>query len=159
MAEKVLYWAWSAIAQPEYFLRKGRHHESNHQRRGQTCGRLHSHRLPYHQRHPLRLRRNEGPGLPRHCRAGLYTGRLCPELPHGKKKTIGFIVPDISNKFFGTIIESAENYLSTKGYHLIIANTKENVEREETNLRLLTADWWTGFWWPAPWTTSGILIL
>lgn len=57
----------------------------------------------------------------------------------GKKKTIGFIVPDISNKFFGTIIESAENYLSAKGYHLIIANTKENMDREETNLRLLTA--------------------
>ena len=57
----------------------------------------------------------------------------------GKKKTIGFIVPDISNKFFGTIIETAENYLSAKGYHLIIANTKENMEREETNLRLLTA--------------------
>lgn len=57
----------------------------------------------------------------------------------GKKKTIGFIVPDISNRFFGTIIESAENYLSEKGYHLIIANTKENMEREETNLRLLTA--------------------
>ncbi len=57
----------------------------------------------------------------------------------GKKKTIGFIVPDISNKFFGTIIESAENYLSAQGYHLIIANTKENMDREETNLRLLTA--------------------
>ena len=57
----------------------------------------------------------------------------------GKKKAIGFIVPDISNKFFGTIIESAENYLSTQGYRLIIANTKENMEREETNLRLLTA--------------------
>lgn len=57
----------------------------------------------------------------------------------GKKKTMGFIVPDISNKFFGTLIESAENYLSTQGYHLIIANTKENMEREETNLRLLTA--------------------
>ena len=57
----------------------------------------------------------------------------------GKKKTIGFIVPDISNKFFGTIIESAENFLSAKGYHLIIANTKENMDREETNLRLLTA--------------------
>ena len=57
----------------------------------------------------------------------------------GKKKTVGFIVPDISNKFFGTIIESAENYLSANGYHLIIANTKENMEREETNLRLLTA--------------------
>jgi len=57
----------------------------------------------------------------------------------GKRKTIGFIVPDISNRFFGTIIESAENYLSDKGYHLIIANTKENMDREETNLRLLTA--------------------
>lgn len=57
----------------------------------------------------------------------------------GKKKTIGFIVPDISNRFFGTIIESAENCLSARGYHLIIANTKENMDREETSLRLLTA--------------------
>ena len=52
---------------------------------------------------------------------------------------MGFIVPDISNKFFGTIIESAENYLSTQGYHLLLANTKENMDREETSLRLLTA--------------------
>ena len=57
----------------------------------------------------------------------------------GKKKTIGFIVPDISNKFFATMIESVENYLSSHGYHLIIANTKENPEREETNIRLLAA--------------------
>ena len=32
-----------------------------------------------------------------------------------------------------------ENYLSEHGYHLIIANTKEDADREETNLRLLTA--------------------
>ena len=57
----------------------------------------------------------------------------------GKKKTIGFIVPDISNKFFATMIESVENTLSQAGYRLIIANTKENVEREENNLRLLSA--------------------
>ena len=57
----------------------------------------------------------------------------------GKKRTVGFIVPDISNKFFGTIIESVENYLSSHGYHLIIANTKEDADREETNIRLLTA--------------------
>jgi len=57
----------------------------------------------------------------------------------GKKKTVGFIVPDISNKFFATMIEAVEHFLSTKGYHLIIANTKENIEREETNIRLLTA--------------------
>ena len=57
----------------------------------------------------------------------------------GKKKIIGFIVPDISNKFFATMIESVENYLSMHGYHLIIANTKEDMDREETNVRLLTA--------------------
>ena len=57
----------------------------------------------------------------------------------GKKRTVGFIVPDISNTFFGTIIESVENYLSARGYHLIIANTKEDADREETNIRLLTA--------------------
>lgn len=57
----------------------------------------------------------------------------------GKKKTVGFIVPDISNKFFATMIESVETYLSAHGYHLIIANTKEDPAREETNIRLLTA--------------------
>ena len=57
----------------------------------------------------------------------------------GKKKTVGFIVPDISNKFFGTMIETVENHLSAQGYHLIIANTKEDADREETNVRLLTA--------------------
>jgi len=57
----------------------------------------------------------------------------------GKKKTVGFIVPDISSKFFGNMIESVENYLSAHGYHLIIANTKEDADREETHLRLLTA--------------------
>lgn len=57
----------------------------------------------------------------------------------GKKKTVGFIVPDIANKFFATMIESEENCLSAHGYHLIIANTKEDMAREETNIRLLSA--------------------
>lgn len=57
----------------------------------------------------------------------------------GRKHTIGFIVPDISNKFFATMIEAVENTLAAQGYHLIIANTKENPEREEKNLRLLSA--------------------
>lgn len=57
----------------------------------------------------------------------------------GKKKTIGFIVPDISNQFFATMIESVERYLAAQGYHLIVANTNEDMEREETNIRLLSA--------------------
>jgi len=57
----------------------------------------------------------------------------------GKKKTVGFIVPDISSKFFGNMIEAVESCLSAQGYHLIIANSKEDAEREEKNIRLLTA--------------------
>ncbi|MBE6964248.1 MAG: LacI family transcriptional regulator [Ruminococcaceae bacterium] len=57
----------------------------------------------------------------------------------GRKQTVGFIVPDISSKFFGNMIEAVETYLSARGYHLIIANTKEDADREETHLRLLTA--------------------
>ena len=57
----------------------------------------------------------------------------------GKKKTIGFIVPDISSKFFGNMIEAVESCLAAQGYHLIVANTKESAEREENNIRLLTA--------------------
>jgi len=57
----------------------------------------------------------------------------------GKKRTVGFIVPDISNRFFTTLIESVEDVLAQAGYHLIIANTREDMDREETSLRLLSA--------------------
>jgi len=57
----------------------------------------------------------------------------------GKKKTVGFIVPDISSKFFGNMIEAVESCLAAQGYHLIIANSKEDADREENNIRLLTA--------------------
>ncbi|MDY3282336.1 LacI family DNA-binding transcriptional regulator [Dysosmobacter sp.] len=57
----------------------------------------------------------------------------------GKKHTVGFIVPDISNKFFATMIESVESVLAQAGYHLIIANTKEDMTREENSIRLLSA--------------------
>ena len=37
------------------------------------------------------------------------------------------------------MIETAEDYLSAHGYHLIVSNSKESMEREENNIRLLTA--------------------
>ena len=57
----------------------------------------------------------------------------------GRRETVGFIVPDVSNKFFGTMIEAMERYLAEQGYHLLIANTREDPQREERYLRLLTA--------------------
>lgn len=53
----------------------------------------------------------------------------------GRKKTIGFIVPDISNKFFASVIESVEEVVSEQKFHLIIANTRETKQRELAHLR------------------------
>ena len=77
----------------------------------------------------------------------------------GKKKIIGFIVPDIANKFFATMIESVEKYLSANGYQLIIANTRENMDREETNIRLLTAGLVDGLLVAAPERDDGRRIV
>ncbi len=55
----------------------------------------------------------------------------------GRKNLIGFIVPDIANSFFSTIIEEVENTISNKNYKLIVANTHETPQREVDNIRLL----------------------
>ena len=57
----------------------------------------------------------------------------------GKKNIIGFVVPDISNQFFARLIETVESSISAEGFHLIIANTQENKERELQHLRYLTS--------------------
>lgn len=57
----------------------------------------------------------------------------------GKKNIIGFVVPDISNQFFARLIEAVEESISAEGFHLIIANTRENKERERQHLRYLTS--------------------
>lgn len=57
----------------------------------------------------------------------------------GKKRLIGFIVPDISNHFFSTLIDQVETVLSQYGYNLIVANTRETKERELTQLRFMAS--------------------
>ena len=50
---------------------------------------------------------------------------------------IAFVVPDIANAFFATLIEEVENIIAEKGYRLIVVNTKETQSREIENLRAL----------------------
>ena len=40
----------------------------------------------------------------------------------GKMNVIAFIVPDIANPFFSTLIDEIETVLASKGYKLIILN-------------------------------------
>lgn len=53
----------------------------------------------------------------------------------GKSKTIGFVLPDISNHFFSSLVEIIENYLSAHSYHLIIAISRENFKLELEHLQ------------------------
>ncbi|MDL2294377.1 LacI family transcriptional regulator [Ruminococcaceae bacterium OttesenSCG-928-D13] len=60
-------------------------------------------------------------------------------LKTGKTNMIGFIVPDISNLFFATIIQQVEAVLGLRDNNLIIVNTKETPAKEQAHLRNLTS--------------------
>lgn len=49
----------------------------------------------------------------------------------GRTNTIGVIVPDISNVFYGTLCKAIEQEAYDKGYNLIISNTYEDVQKEK----------------------------
>lgn len=57
----------------------------------------------------------------------------------GKRCTIGFIIPNIANSFFSTIIEEIETVIGQKGYSLLLSNTKESKERELNAIRTLSS--------------------
>ncbi len=57
----------------------------------------------------------------------------------GKKNTIAFILPDISNSYFANIAKAIEATLSENGYSLILANTNESIQSEIEHLKYMTA--------------------
>ncbi|SDM63033.1 LacI family DNA-binding transcriptional regulator [Acetanaerobacterium elongatum] len=57
----------------------------------------------------------------------------------GRKNLIGFIVPDIANEFFSTIIEEVEGVIGKENFKLIVSNTKETKSREAENIRVLAS--------------------
>ncbi len=48
----------------------------------------------------------------------------------GKKNLVAFIIPDVANAFFATLIDEIETVLAEKGISLLILNTKESKEKE-----------------------------
>lgn len=63
----------------------------------------------------------------------------------GKKQLIAFVVPDIANAFFATLIEEVETVLASEGYKLIIQNTKETKKRELDNINVASSGLVDGF--------------
>lgn len=45
-------------------------------------------------------------------------------------KTIGMIVPDVTDFFFSKVVEGVETYLNSLGYMILLCNSKHSVEKE-----------------------------
>ncbi|WP_294079323.1 LacI family DNA-binding transcriptional regulator [Proteiniphilum sp. UBA5384] len=64
---------------------------------------------------------------------------LAKGLKMGHSKSIGLIVADISNVFFGTLALHIQNYAEKEGYTVIIGNTNEKLEEMEKIIAFLNS--------------------
>ncbi|MBS4207394.1 LacI family DNA-binding transcriptional regulator [Bacillus sp. FJAT-50079] len=55
---------------------------------------------------------------------------VAKSLRTSKSKTIGVLVPDITNEFFAKIVLAIENYCDPRGYSVFICNSAENENKE-----------------------------
>ena len=67
------------------------------------------------------------------------TNFVAKSLRTNQSKTIGIIVPDITNEYFASIALAIENFYSPKGYSIYIYNTSEDPEKERLLIRDLEA--------------------
>ncbi|MDA8204091.1 MAG: LacI family DNA-binding transcriptional regulator [Chloroflexi bacterium] len=63
--------------------------------------------------------------------------QLARSLKSGSSRTIGVLVPDISNPFFADVVKGVESVMRADEYSLLLCNTDENVERERAIVRTL----------------------
>ncbi len=70
---------------------------------------------------------------------------LAKGLKMGKSRTIGLIVADVSNLFFGTLALHIQIYAEQKGYSVIIGNTNEQLNAMENLMNFLYARQVEGF--------------
>ncbi|HUI32789.1 MAG TPA: LacI family DNA-binding transcriptional regulator [Dysgonamonadaceae bacterium] len=70
---------------------------------------------------------------------------LAKGLRIGKSKTIGLVIADISNVFFGTLALHIQEYAEKEGYAIIIVNTNERFDKMEKLMQLLKARQVDGF--------------
>jgi LacI family transcriptional regulator, galactose operon repressor len=63
-------------------------------------------------------------------KVGYKPNSVAKALKEGKTNTIGYLVPDISNPFYGNIARKIEQQLDNTPYQLIIGSTDESEQKE-----------------------------
>lgn len=64
---------------------------------------------------------------------------LARKFKTGSRDTVGFLVPDIANGYFATLIEQVEDILQAHEFRLLVSNTRDEVARELDSLRMLSS--------------------
>lgn len=57
-----------------------------------------------------------------------------------RTKTIGLIIPDITNPFFPAVVRSIEQCAAANGYTIILCNTDSSPEKEDSSISTLIAN-------------------
>jgi DNA-binding LacI/PurR family transcriptional regulator len=65
---------------------------------------------------------------------GYRPSMLASSLRTGRTNTIGVMITDITNPFFGQLIHGIEEVLSSAGYGILLANTNDDLEKETSYL-------------------------
>ena len=68
---------------------------------------------------------------------GYEPNLLAASLRRGSSLTIGFIVPDLRNPLFGSIVTAAQDELSQQGYAAVITTSSSDPDRDADMARLL----------------------
>jgi DNA-binding LacI/PurR family transcriptional regulator len=55
--------------------------------------------------------------------------------PSARHKTIGLVLRDLRSPFFSLIVHSVEEHASSLGYNLLLSNSSEKIEKEESQIR------------------------
>jgi len=67
---------------------------------------------------------------------GYYPNLLARSLRSQSSKTIGLIIPDISNFYYTGMAEGVESTLKKNGYHMILSNSYDDVSNEIEAIKL-----------------------
>ncbi|MGE3829846.1 MAG: LacI family DNA-binding transcriptional regulator, partial [Parvibaculaceae bacterium] len=70
-------------------------------------------------------------------RLGYIVNSVAASLRSRQSYTIGLILADVSNPFFGAVASGVEQRLSETGYSLILANSDNSLEAEKALVRVL----------------------
>ncbi|WP_146627070.1 LacI family DNA-binding transcriptional regulator, partial [Oenococcus oeni] len=68
---------------------------------------------------------------------GYEKNKFAVGLRSNQSKTVGILVPDITNPFYATVVKKSEQLFFKKGYATIICNTERSIDRENAYLKNL----------------------